>query len=94
MTLYLTGFIIDSTAVLALGVYYLYYVIRKKELEESRHYFWLVWGLITTIVIVSIFFVWFGDLTLASVLVWLMAVPVIVTSLFILLIIIFRPDWN
>lgn len=94
MTLYLTGFIIDSTAVLALAGYYLYYVITKKELEEPRHYFWLVWGLITTIIVVSIFFVWFGDLTLASVLVWLMAVPVIVTSLFILLIIIFRPDWN
>lgn len=94
MTLYLTGFIIDSTAVLALTGYYLYYVIRKKEPEEPRHYFWLTSGLITSIIVASIFFIWFGDLTLASVLVWLMAVPVVITSLFILLIIIFRPDWN
>lgn len=94
MGLYLTGLLIDCTAVLAVGSYYLYYIIRKKEPDEPRHYFWIVMASISAVVVASIYYVYIGNLTTASVLAWVMAVPVIITCIFIVLIIIFRPNWN
>ena len=94
MGLYLTGLLIDCTAVLAVGSYYLYYIIKKKEPDEPRHYFWIVMASISAVVVASIYYVYIGNLTTASVLAWVMAVPVIITCIFIVLIIIFRPNWN
>lgn len=94
MGLYLTGLLIDCTAVLAVGSYYLYYIIKKKEPEEPRHYFWIVMASVSAVMLASGYYIHIGNLTTASVLVWVMAVPIIVTSVFILLIIIFRPNWN
>lgn len=94
MEIYLTGLLIDCTAVLAVGSYYLYYLIRKKEPDEPRHYFWIVMASISAVVVASIYYVYIGNLTTASVLAWVMAVPVIITCIFIVLIIIFRPNWN
>ncbi|SDD81673.1 hypothetical protein SAMN04487996_102260 [Dyadobacter soli] len=94
MKIYLTGLLIDCAVILAVGCYYLYYVIRKKEPEEPRHYFWIVMASIGAVILVSLFFIYTGDLTTASVMVWLMAVPLIVTVIFILLLIIFRPNWR
>lgn len=94
MTLYLTGFVIDTTAILLLTGYYVYHLIREKEFVEPKLYLWLVTGSILSITITSVFFLWSGNLALASTLVWLMAIPVVITSLFIVMIIVFRPDWN
>ena len=94
MALYLTGLLIDCTAILAVGSYYLYYIIRKKEPAEPRHYFWIVLISIGLIAIISLYYMYIGNLDTASILAWVMAVPVIVTTIFILLIIIFRPNWN
>lgn len=94
MELYLTGLLIDCTAVLAVGSYYLYYIISKKEPEEPRYYFWIVMLSIIIVMLASIYYIYIGDLDTASSLAWIMAVPVIVTAIFILLIIIFRPNWN
>ncbi len=94
MALYLTGLLIDCTAVLVVGSYYLYYIIRKKEPVEPRYYFWIVLTSISLAVLVSLYYMYVGNLNTASLLAWVMAVPVIITSIFILLIIIFRPNWN
>jgi hypothetical protein len=94
MALYLTGLLIDCTAILAVGSYYLYYIIRKKEPAEPRHYFWIVLISIGLIAITSLYYVYIGNLNTASILAWVMAVPVLVTCVFILPIIIFRPNWN
>jgi presenilin-like A22 family membrane protease len=94
MGLYLTGLLIDCSAVMAVGSYYLYYVIKKKEPEEPRHYFWIVMTSISLVVIASLYYIYTGDLTTATILAWVMAVPVVITAIFILLIIIFRPNWN
>jgi hypothetical protein len=94
MALYLTGLLIDCTAVLAVGSYYLYYIIRKKEPAEPRYYFWIVLTSISLIAVASLYYMYVGDLNTASLLAWVMAVPVIITSIFIVLIIIFRPNWN
>ena len=42
MTLYLTGLLIDCTAVLAVGGYYLYCIIMKRETEDPRVYIRIV----------------------------------------------------
>lgn len=94
MAIYLTGLLIDCAAVLALGGYYLYYRFTKKELDEPAYYYGIVIGLITAVVVASLYFIWTGKLETASILVWLMAVPVIAAVLFIILLIIFRPDWR
>lgn len=94
MGLYLTGLLIDFTAVLAVGSYYLYYMISKKEPDEPRHYFWIVMASISAVVIASIYYIYIEDLTTASILAWVMAVPIVITAIFIVLIIIFRPNWN
>ncbi|WP_353720681.1 hypothetical protein [Dyadobacter sp. 676] len=94
MRLYLIGFLIDCIALLAVCGYYLYYIIRKKEPEEPRHYFWIVILSIGAAVAGSLYFLLNDNLDTASILVWVMAVPVLITTLFILLIIIFRPNWN
>lgn len=94
MALYLTGLLIDCTAILAVGSYYLYYIIRKKEPAEPRHYFWIVLISISLIAVVSLYYMYIGNLNTASILAWVMAVPVVITSIFIVLIIIFRPNWN
>ncbi|SEJ81768.1 hypothetical protein SAMN05216327_121103 [Dyadobacter sp. SG02] len=94
MGLYLTGLLINCAALLAVGGYYLYYIITKKEPEEPRHYFWMVLASIGVATIASLYYIYIGNLTTASILAWVMAVPVIITAIFIILIIIFRPDWN
>jgi hypothetical protein len=94
MTIYLTGLLIDSAALLAVGGYYLYFVLTKKEFLDPKHYYWIVMTLIGAAVVASLYFILIGDLEMASILVWIMAVPVIAAVLFIILIIIFRPDWN
>lgn len=94
MGVYLTGLLIDCTAVLAVGGYYLYYIIKKKEPEEPRHYYWIVMASISAATVASVYYIYMGDLATASALAWLMAMPVIITAIFILLIIIFKPNWN
>ena len=94
MSLYLTGLLIDCAAVLAVGGFYLYYAVRKREFVDPRIYFWLILSSISGSIVASGYFIWVDDLTTASILVWLMAVPVLVTCVFILLIIIFRPNWR
>lgn len=94
MGLYLTGLLIDCTAVLAVGSYYLYYIVMKREPDEPRHYFWIVMVSISVMIMASIYYLYTGDLTTASILAWVMAVPVVITAIFIVLIIIFRPNWN
>lgn len=94
MGLYLTGLLIDCTAVLAVGSYYLYYIISKKEPEEPRHYFWIVMASISAVMITSLYYMYIGNLATASALAWVMAAPIIITAIFIVLIIIFRPNWN
>ncbi|MBO9614718.1 MAG: hypothetical protein J7619_18600 [Dyadobacter sp.] len=94
MGLYLTGLLIDCTAVMAVGSYYLYYMISKKEPAEPRHYFWIVMASISLVMFASLYYIYAGDLTTASILAWVMAVPVVITAIFIILIIIFRPNWN
>lgn len=94
MEAYLIGFSIDCIAILALAGYYLYYVIRKKEQVGPKHYYGSVIVLIFTTCLVSIYYFFTGDLKVAAILAWIMAVPVLVTTVFILLIIIFRPDWR
>jgi hypothetical protein len=94
MEAYLIGFSIDCIAILALAGYYLFYVIRKKEHVGPKHYYGSVIVLIFTTCVVSIYYFFIGDLKVAAILAWIMAVPVLVTAVFILLIIIFRPDWR
>ncbi|GGM86920.1 hypothetical protein GCM10010967_19150 [Dyadobacter beijingensis] len=94
MALYLTGLLIDCAAVLAVGGYFLYYIIRKKELEDPSLHFWIVIVSISAAIIASLYFICINDLTTASILAWVMAIPVMITALFILLIALFRPDWN
>ncbi|MCF0068909.1 hypothetical protein LZD49_00410 [Dyadobacter sp. CY261] len=94
MTLYLTGILIDCTAILATGGYYIYCIVKSKELDEPRHYYWIIIVSIGGVLAASLYYVCMSDLTTASILAWVMAVPVTVTTLFILLIIIFRPDWK
>lgn len=94
MAIYLTGLLIDCAAVLAVGGYYLYYALNGKEFLDPKHYYWIVMTLIGAAVVASLYFILIGDLDTASILVWLMAVPVIAAVLFIILIIIFRPDWH
>lgn len=94
MQAFLIGFSIDCIAILALAGYYLYHAIRKEEQVGHKHYYWSVIFLITATSVVSVYYFFMGDLTVAAILAWLMAVPVLVTAVFILLIIIFRPDWR
>lgn len=46
------------------------------------------------IVVVSGFLVWYDNLQPATIMVWISAVPLLVTAVFILLIILFKPDWR
>lgn len=94
MALYLTGIIIDCAAILATGGYYVYYSLSKRELREPKHYYWITIASISSILATSCYFFFAGNLTTASILAWVMAVPIVVTLLFILMIIIFRPNWN
>ncbi|KAA0993805.1 hypothetical protein [Dyadobacter aurulentus] len=93
MNMYLTGFAIDCLAILALSGYSAYNYFFKKPITGLK-YIKPVLFLIITECFVSAYFAHSGNLTLASVIVWVQAVAVIVTALFILLIIIFKPDWR
>ena len=91
--MYLTGFSIDCLAVFTLSGYLLYHHIQKKPVQGLRAIRPIIF-LIAAECIISAYFVCTGDLILASVIVWVQAVAIIVTFLFILLIIIFKPDWK
>jgi hypothetical protein len=93
MMVYLTGFSINCVAVLAAFAYFCY-ISRKNKDDQPPLLAKPVLILTALQTLISIYFACKGDLTTASIIVWLLAVPLILTSLFILLIIIFNPDWK
>ncbi|CAG5068618.1 hypothetical protein DYBT9623_01350 [Dyadobacter sp. CECT 9623] len=93
MNTYLTGFVINCLAALVLSGYLLYLYLMKKPADGLG----AIRSIVVLIVIecaVSIYCVRDGNLTLASVIVWVQAVAIIATTVFIILIIIFKPDWK
>jgi hypothetical protein len=93
MATYLTGFLINSVAIFILTGYFSYHYFQHRKPVGPA----IVKPIVIIMILeclISLYFVYKGDLTLASIIVWVQAAPVLITSMFILLIIIFKPDWK
>jgi hypothetical protein len=96
MQTYFLGMTIDSLSLVMILGYMAYseFTGNKYMSRFEKRALIIVGTVIFLVIVVSGFLVWYGNLQPATILVWMSAVPLLVTAVFILLIILFKPGWR
>jgi len=96
MQTYFLGLTIDSFSLMVILGYIAYSEFTGGKLMSrfEKRALIIVGAALFLVIVVSGFLVWYDRLQIATIMVWMSAVPLIVTAVFILLIILFKPGWR
>lgn len=96
MYTYLLGLTIDCLAFTLIVGYLVYSQLSRGKLLSNfeKRALIIVGTALFLIIVVSFFLVRYDNLLPATIMIWMSAVPLLVTGVFILLIILFKPGWK